>query len=151
MEQFEKVCKGLECCVESNSGACPTECPYMARCFDGRGLLDVYVHLLEDALALIRQQQEKIAELEAERTARVMTLEEVSVSEDPVYFEANALHEWAIRCCISGDVMFLTWRNGSCDCCRIDKYNKGWRCWTARPTDKQREAAKWDEPPKEET
>lgn len=24
-------------------------------------------------------------------------------------------------------------------------YGKTWRCWTARPTDEQREAAKWDE------
>ena len=39
--------------------------------------------------------------------------------------------------------MFLTWRNGSCDCCRIDKYNKGWRCWTQRPTDEQKEATPW--------
>lgn len=23
-------------------------------------------------------------------------------------------------------------------------YNMDWRCWTARPTDEQREAAKWD-------
>lgn len=29
-------------------------------------------------------------------------------------------------------------------------YGKTWRCWTARPTDEQREAIPWDEPPKEE-
>ena len=28
---------------------------------------------------------------------------------------------------------------------RADKYGKEWRCWTARPTDEQRKAAKWDE------
>lgn len=25
------------------------------------------------------------------------------------------------------------------------EYNDIWRCWTVRPTDEQREAAKWDE------
>lgn len=25
----------------------------------------------------------------------------------------------------------------------ISEYNKRWRCWTARPTDKQREATSW--------
>lgn len=28
-------------------------------------------------------------------------------------------------------------------------YGQKWRCWTARPTDEQREATPWDEPPKE--
>jgi hypothetical protein len=66
MEQFENVCKGLECCIESNGSNCPGECPYKDICFARIGTQDIYVHLFEDALALIRQQQERIAELEAE-------------------------------------------------------------------------------------
>ena len=29
------------------------------------------------------------------------------------------------------------------------EYNKEWRCWTSRPTDEQRKATPWAEPPKE--
>lgn len=32
----------------------------------------------------------------------------------------------------------------------IKAYGKTWRCWSARPTDEQRKAVKWDEPPKED-
>lgn len=61
----EKVAKGLECCIASNDSCCPKECPYNATCFAGRIAQDIYVHLMEDALSLIRQQQERIKELEA--------------------------------------------------------------------------------------
>ena len=61
----EKVVKGLDCCIASNGSCCPKECPYQATCFAGRITQDIYVHLFEDALSLIRQQQERIAELEA--------------------------------------------------------------------------------------
>lgn len=33
------------------------------------------------------------------------------------------------------NVNMLAWEN----------YGKGWRCWSARPTEEQRKAAKWDE------
>lgn len=29
------------------------------------------------------------------------------------------------------------------------EYNQEWRCWSSRPTDEQREATPWNEPPKE--
>jgi len=56
MEQFEKVVKGLEC--HSSRGDCTSDCPYISSgcCSEP---------LCADALALIRQQQERIAELEA--------------------------------------------------------------------------------------
>jgi len=136
MEQIEKVCKGLECCRHLYPKHCEV-CEYSAT--------DCTADLADDALSLIRQQQERIKELETAQTPRVMTLEEVSASENPFYFETGAVHEWAIGCCISGDVMFLTWRNGSFGSFRIDKYNKTWRCWTQRPTEEQREATPWND------
>lgn len=59
MEQFEKVCKGLECCILRDPDDKPRcdICPYEGKCTN---------RLKIDALALIRQQQERIAELEAE-------------------------------------------------------------------------------------
>lgn len=64
MNQFEKVCNGLECCVlrDPDDHQRCGECPYNhheisnAPCANG---------LKADALALIRQQRERIAELEA--------------------------------------------------------------------------------------
>lgn len=54
----EKVCKGLECCDAPNDHE---HCPY-----DGERHYNICTDkLLKDALALIRQQQERIAELEA--------------------------------------------------------------------------------------
>ena len=61
MEQFEKVCKGLECC---NQGERCRECPYAKTSYDPEQCIRGY--LLFDALALIRQQQERIKELEHE-------------------------------------------------------------------------------------
>lgn len=61
MELFEKVCKGLECCV-SGGNVCRNKCPY-----DDLGYewTECVPSLAADALALIRQQQERIKELEA--------------------------------------------------------------------------------------
>ena len=60
MEQFEKVCKGLECC-EKDVQLCygETVCEYYRlspRCL---------TTLAHDALTLIRKQQDRIKELEA--------------------------------------------------------------------------------------
>lgn len=30
------------------------------------------------------------------------------------------------------------------------EYNREWRCWSSRPTDEQRKATPWNEPPKED-
>jgi len=54
----EKVCKGLECCDRPNDHE---HCPY-----DGEKHYNICTDkLLKDAIALIRQQQERIAKLEA--------------------------------------------------------------------------------------
>lgn len=90
---------------------------------------------------------------------RVMTLEEVvehfslppefgddpDAQEDyyediqPLYFEYpdQEARPWAIH-----------WRGFAQSQRYLDErrhtYNRGWRCWTARPTDEQRKAVKWD-------
>jgi hypothetical protein len=55
--QFEKVCKGLEVHIKPNSRCVGCPYPNNGMCGD---------QLYSDALDLIRQQQERIAELEAE-------------------------------------------------------------------------------------
>ena len=155
MEQFEKkVCKGLECC---NQGERCRECPYAKTSYDPEQCIRGY--LLFDAIALIRQQQERIRELEAAQTARVMTLEELEDALDTVVwveepeFENFADH-YALIMAYSHKVGFVRVSFGFAempvDCeYEYEDYGKKWRCWTQRPTDEQRKAVKWDEPPKE--
>lgn len=155
----EKVVKGLECCIKRQPYTCVEMCPYHddAICV---------MKLRQDALALIRQQQERIAELEAAQTARVltleaaqtarvMTLEEVENALDTVVwveepeFENFADH-YALVMAYGHKEGFVRVYFGFADMpvtCgyKYDNYGKKWRCWTQRPTDEQRKAVRWNE------
>ena len=144
-EQFEKVEKGLEICTESTEyGDCIT-CPYHEDYYPNACR---YVNK-KDALALIRQQQARIAELEAAQTARLMTLEEVhEMSWDYCYLEEEVIKDKVLQMyCGAYRVKCITWPSiASCVLTFGDgAYGKRWRCWTQRPTDEQRKAAKWNE------
>ena len=106
-----------------------------------------------DALALIRQQQARIAELEAAQMARVMSLEELENALDTVVwveepeFENFADH-YALIVAYSHKVGFVRVSFGFAempvDCVyEYENYGKKWRCWTQRPTDEQRKEAEW--------
>ena len=144
MEQFEKVCKGLECCYMDKSPKHCKGCPYNM-VDEGCGH-DIFA-LERDALSLIRQQQERIAELEAARAARVMTLEEVhEMAWDYCYLEEEVIKDNVLqKYCGKHRIKCITWP--SIASCVLtfgdDAYGKRWRCWTQRPTDEQREAVKW--------
>jgi len=71
MEQFEKVCKGLEK-LDNEAYSRWVHCQYTQD-----ALIKGVGDYVQPALALIRQQRERIAELEAKQTARVMTLDEL--------------------------------------------------------------------------
>lgn len=82
---------------------------------------------------------------------RVLTLEEVP---DAAFcyleFKAYGTIEPAIfgEAFFDDTVAFTTLEDGR-DYLDLSDYCKVWRCWTARPTDEQREATPWGEPPKE--
>ena len=139
MPDREKVIKGLEHC--SNKSFCNDSCPYSSILRDPNfGIDECMTQLAHDALELLKEQE-----------ARVMTLEEVdehsereekySESEkQPVYVEyANDVNRpWARRW-LTVDMLHSWldhWET------RI-VYGKDWRCWTFRPTEEQRKAAKW--------
>lgn len=146
MERFEKVRKGLRCHSDVfNEEPDCEHCEYdNANC----GL-----EVPSDALALIRQQQERIMELEAAQTARVMTLEEL----DAIYKEWRT---WPFNTppylwmTVNPDVrqtrgFWICWRdimysleNDSPFYVR-ENYGKVWKIWTAEPTDEQQKAVKW--------
>ena len=155
MTDREKVIRGLEFC-EKDVQLCygETVCEYYSlspRC---------WTTLAHDALALIRQQQERIKELEAGQTARVMTLEEVETAEDcmePVFVEMQDengkpgetpdVFSWRfvkhIKPLTDGKIYVLN-NVGFSSALYVETYNITWRCWTQRPTDEQREAVKWE-------
>ena len=138
-EHVKKVLKGLEC--HSVPGECGPECPYEApgTCSEP---------LCADALAIIRAQAERIRELEAEKAPRVMTLEELKETETarPVWIEKPEngcdFGQWGIakfnRLIFAEEGVQENYRDMG------GEYGKVFRCWTARPTDEQREAVKWE-------
>lgn len=147
MELFEKVEKGLECC---NDGHKCKACPYGKHLDSTIGCAQ---NVMRDSLSLLHSQQARIKELEMVQTARVMTLEEVKNSEI-VYFEDYADPDDSVEPIIrpavnvevkNGGIVMLDsilWDEGFTFNSDSD-YGKTWRCWTARPTDEQREAIPW--------
>jgi hypothetical protein len=139
----EKVIMGLERCIEKlntvtnkTHGFNCTACPYFKRC-DSSGYL-LGLPLMKDALALLKAQE-----------PRVMTLEEVKASKgDDMFLEISTRTDeipYITAATLDGagtkGVVFY--------CSHLDyvAYNRrlyGWRCWTSRPTDEQRKAAKWE-------
>lgn len=121
MADREKVIKGLECL--SSAEVCnDSDCPY----YD----FDCTQKIAYDALELLKEQK-----------PRVYTYDEVNKLNDNlievVWFEA---HNFVyITPMLTRNTNF---ENESSD---WFKYGHDWRCWSARPTEEQREAVKWDE------
>ena len=141
MMDRDKVIKGLECHLKelAVSKGCKN-CPYKAK-------MPCRIALVADVIEFIREQQEQLNAHEP----RVLTLEEVP---DAVFCYLEDKAYGTIEPAIFGEVYtddtvaFTTLEDGR-DYLDIRDYCKAWRCWTARPTDEQREATPWDEPSKE--
>ena len=144
MEQFEKVCKGFEHCYYMDESPKHCEgCPYN---MDNEGCERDVFALEHDAFALIRQQQERIKELEAGNEAKVITLDGLSNYRGPV---------WMLEKTSSG--MVGHWRKPfsgfdigiyACfeeECYLVEEYGKTWLPWTKKPTNKRIKAVKWNE------
>ena len=138
-EQFEKVCKGLECCASGNM--CKNKCPYNDI---GCVWTDCVPPLVADALALIRQQQARIEKLEAAQMAMVMSLEDAAKS-DVCWMEDKDMDQ-VMPCRIRWhyNSYFIKLFVGSPERFAEKDYGTEFRCWTQRPTDEQRKAAKWE-------
>lgn len=92
-------------------------------------------HIIEDALALLKEQE-----------PRVLTATEAYTA-DHVYIEFDGVITPAIRTTNERnghrESYFATQQLGG-DWMRWDDYGITWRCWTARPTDEQRREAAWN-------
>lgn len=131
MAEREKVIRGLELCAyDPDPGqelkeirSCP-ECPYYrAGCSP---------QLIRDALALLKEKEPKL-----------LTLEEVEKSEEWMWVEyVSGYCGWQRPDKEDDYLNMVAWNDATFD--RKDYYGKTWRCWTARLTEEQRKAVKWN-------
>ena len=140
MPDREKVLKALE--HHKETAVC-NGCPYAGDDDTPQGNCPVY----DDALALLREQEPRVMTLEEvikHYSLPPVFVDDLSAQEDylqdiaPLYFDFPQCDSWAVH-----------WRGYQSVWKYIDdwkaSYGLKWRCWTARPTNKQREAVKWDE------
>lgn len=146
-DKIEKARKGLRTCVESEGIGCPLSCPYYEPCMaDPR---HIYSPMMNDVLTEYERMMEQIKALEAARIPRLLTLEEVhEMAWDYCFLEEEVIKDNVLqKYCGKHHVKCITWP--SIASCVLtfgdDAYGKRWRCWSAKPTDEQREAVAWDE------
>ena len=100
------------------------------------------MEIIEQAIVLLKEQK-----------SRVMTLEEVKVCKEPVYLEAipfstfGSFFNWGLVCTANENnaIVSVMLRNATMRHSDCAMYGKRWRCWTAKPTDKQRQEMKWND------
>lgn len=130
MTDREKVVKYLELCV-SNSFVCSNVCPYAAPasgyCYDD---------LMRDALALLKEQEPRVLNLNEIHRGMVVWLEQYNVPGMLLVIGGSSADD-GLKCFVTEDYSCITPYD--------DDYNKYWRAWTQEPTDEQRKAVRWDE------
>ena len=130
MTELEKVEKGMECCTNdvSDPYACQ-ECPYLGHKLTRDGCIKP---MLLDALALLKEKEPKL-----------LTLEEVEKNEEWMWVEyVSGYCGWQCPDKEDDYLNMVAWNDDTFD--RKDYYGKTWRCWTARTTEEQRKAVKWE-------
>lgn len=113
------------------------------------GMVDgVNQQTIRDALDLINYQHEHIEAFLRDHEPRLLKLEEVKAfGWDYCYLEEERLPgkeyrdvcgNYALTCITWPCVASMRIQHGD------DSYGRKWRCWTAKPTEEQRKAVKWD-------
>lgn len=129
----DNVIKGLECHkramygdIDEHGFACNL-CPY--KDMEDACRPRTEGKLIADALALLKAQE-----------PRVMTIQDIrKYDKDTMWFETR----------FDGNLIQLT-KDGIvalsfvAELHKWNEHGKSWRCWTARPTDEQRKAVKWE-------
>lgn len=132
MYSYDKVIKGLECCMSEKM--CHSPCPYNGECEEGGYF---YSKAIEDAIALLKAQQ-----------PRLMTLEEVKASkDDDMYLEISTRTD-EVPYITAATLDGVGTKGVAFYCSHFDfvAYNRrlyGWRCWTSRPNEKVRVDTPW--------
>ena len=113
------------------------------------GMVDgVCQQTIRDALELINYQHEHIEAFLRDQEPRLLKLEEVKAfGWDYCYLEEERLPgkeyravcgNYALTCITWPCVASMRIQHGD------NSYGRKWRCWTAKPTEEQRKAVKWN-------
>ena len=140
MKTPDEIKRGLEACSADECHGNHVGCPYQPTPL-------CIMSVCHDALSYIRQLEAWVAELE--KPLEPMTWEEAMM--DDFYLEMrdgsyldNALNEFSVDMPDDGHII-MTVHNYDGLRLERDDYGKTWRCWSRRPTELERKAAKWDE------
>lgn len=134
MVEREKVIEILGACGTDDCDNCPLNGDEHCS-----GFVDVPVEVLMDALSLLKEQEPRVMTVEEIRsgTAEVVWLEDAD--------KPNVIPGIWFRLSNEGgdesvDIHVMDGFIGA----RLEVYGKLWRCWSARPTEEQRKAVKWE-------
>jgi len=129
MTDREKVIKKLEECLSASCRGFRT-CPYSDADWDA----------VREALALLKEQIPHI--MTYEEVVEYTTGNPYIVQERaPLYVQFKKEHEFTLGWRHAIDIGAMIERRKERG---VNDYGRTWVCWTARPTDEQRKAAKWD-------
>ena len=147
-EKREKVIRGLECHATKGFVACQ-DCPYYPDELiyedddDTEGTI-CEEKLAADAIALLREQEPRVLEYPEIEKYPLVFLED-NDKEDVIpalFLQYNGWNaEFAVQ---APDECVDTIIRSSIVIAVEGMYGITWRAWTARPTDEQRKAAKWE-------
>ena len=126
MTKLEKVVKGLQHCFNTKCEGCPY--------FKKPSCLD---RLKNDALELLKEREPRVIDISEIYTAKKLDVWFEDKSENIVHPLMLIETEMTNK---SQTAFFYPMLVRP-----IKAYGKTWRCWTARPTDEQRKAVKWNE------
>lgn len=138
MVDREKVIRELEDCSSREAWKCST-----CKWYDENSG-EYFTKLAADALSLLKAQEPRVMTLEEMKAipydADIWIETEYYVGKITIF--AATINTKGLR----GVMVYASHKTYD-----YEGYNKLWRCWTSRPTDEQRKATPWAEPPKEET
>lgn len=146
MKTPDEIKRGLEACIAGECNSKRITCPY-------RKAGDCTTAVVVDALAYIRQLEERVAELE--KPLEPMALDE-AYEADYCYIEDNVKGSSEPHVVLLGmmtansknekrvEIMEFGEDVDYCAKLSCEVYGKTWRCWPRRPTEAERKAAEWD-------
>lgn len=130
MTELGKVLKGLECCFDGKCDECPFNDGYYCKMVPKRGVMRVELpyKLAKSAFDMLKA---------AYPEPHCLTLDELRKVEPETVLWREIYGDKPTVCEFSGTEEF--WEINT------DIYGKSFRLWTAKPTDEQRKAVKWDD------
>lgn len=112
------------------------------------GMVDgINQQTIRDALELINYQHEHIEAFLKELTPRLLTFKQINgIVSGVVWVELKDRQQVEPWIVLYGKIWHPDYNVGyECwEVCKEDEYNRVVRCWTAKPTEEQRNAVKWE-------